>query len=206
MIKLSQILEEVDKTASYKVKMPYAKAKKLSDNVVKILKDNGFKGIVVCGSIRRKKSEIGDIDIICKGNLLKLNDIKQFNIIRGGKESYTFVYKGQQVNLYNYEDNYYGAMLFYLTGPQQYQIAYRRIAKNKGYKLSAKGLFNNKNKFIAGKTEEEIYKKLGKEWKTPELRGLRANESTYIGKVKSKDKKVLDKSKLMYGRELQVNL
>lgn len=31
------------------------------------------------------------------------------------------------------------------------------------------------------------------------------NESTYIGKMKKKDKKVLDKSKLMYGREIQTN-
>lgn len=206
MIKLVKILQEIDKTASYKIKMPYSTAKKISDDVVKILKDNGFKGIVVCGSIRRKKPEIGDVDIICKGDLSKLNNIKEFKIIRGGKESYTFIYNGQQVNLYKYDDSYYGAMLFYLTGPQQYQIAYRQLAKKKGYKLSQFGLFDKNNKFIAGKTEEEIYEKLGKQWKSPELRGLNTNESTYIGKLKKRDKKVLDKSKLMFGREIQINL
>ena len=171
MIKIKQILKEVDRTASYKVKMPFQRAKKLSDKVAEILKDNGFKGIIVCGSIRRKKSEVGDIDIMAKGDLSVLDEIRQFEVIRGGTESYTFVFKGQQINLYKYEDKYYGAMLFYLTGPQQYQIAYRRIAKNKGYKLTQKGLFTETGRFIAGRTEEEIYSKLGKEWKKPELRG-----------------------------------
>jgi DNA polymerase (family 10) len=45
----------------------------------------------------------------------------------------------------------------------------RQIAIRKGLKLSEYGVFKG-NKQIAGKTEEEVYKKLGLEWIPPELR------------------------------------
>ena len=63
----------------------------------------------------------------------------------------------------------YGSALQYFTGSKEHNIATRRIAIGKGLKLSEYGLFRGK-KMIAGKTEEEIYKKLGMEWMEPELR------------------------------------
>jgi DNA polymerase (family 10) len=48
-------------------------------------------------------------------------------------------------------------------------IGLRVVAKKKGFKLSQHGLFKGKKR-IAGKTEEEIYHALGREWKRPEER------------------------------------
>jgi DNA polymerase (family 10) len=170
MIKLKEIIK-IDKGGSFKVKMSWKEAKKLSDEVKSILEKNGLKNIIVAGSIIRKKPEVGDIDIMAEGDINKLRSIKEFDIKRQGDESSTFVYKGQQVNLYRYEDDYKGAMLFYLTGPNFYSIAYRTKAKKLGYTLNQKGLFDKNGKKIAGETEESIYKSLGKNWKSPELRG-----------------------------------
>lgn len=63
----------------------------------------------------------------------------------------------------------FGAALQYFTGDKYHNIAVREIAIKKGYKLNEYGLFKGK-KFIAGKTEEEIYKKLGLKWMPPEIR------------------------------------
>jgi DNA polymerase (family 10) len=63
----------------------------------------------------------------------------------------------------------YGAALQYFTGSKEHNIALRKIAIEKGLKLSEYGLFKG-SKMIAGETEEEIYQKLGMDWIPPELR------------------------------------
>ncbi|MBA7703078.1 hypothetical protein ES703_111860 [subsurface metagenome] len=45
----------------------------------------------------------------------------------------------------------------------------RVVAKKKGFKLTQHGLFK-KGKRVAGRTEREIYKALGRPWKAPEER------------------------------------
>ena len=63
-------------------------------------------------------------------------------------------------------------------------VALRDRAKRRGWKLSEYGLFEGE-KVIAGRTEEEIYEKLGLAWIPPELRenlgevGLGLDESAY---------------------------
>ena len=62
-------------------------------------------------------------------------------------------------------------MLLSYTGPFGAEIGYRVIARKKGMLLNQYGLFDRKTgKYIAGKTEAEIYKALGKNYKEPELR------------------------------------
>jgi len=63
----------------------------------------------------------------------------------------------------------YGSALQYFTGSKEHNIVTRKIAINKGLKLSEYGLFRGAKK-IAGENEKEIYKKLGMEWIPPELR------------------------------------
>ena len=48
-------------------------------------------------------------------------------------------------------------------------IGLRMVAKRKGFKLNQHGLFK-KGKRIAGKTEQEIYHALGRDWKSPNRR------------------------------------
>jgi DNA polymerase (family 10) len=63
----------------------------------------------------------------------------------------------------------YGAALQYFTGSKEHNIALRKIAIEKGLKLSEYGLFKG-SEMIAGEKEEEIYEKLGMDWIPPELR------------------------------------
>ena len=57
----------------------------------------------------------------------------------------------------------------YFTGNKDHNIVLRKIALDKGWKLSEYGLFEKQTQ-IAGRTEEEVYDKLGLQWIPPELR------------------------------------
>src|SRR3990167_4431817 len=62
-----------------------------------------------------------------------------------------------------------GTSIFYWN--KYHNISLRNIAIKKGYKLSEYGLFEKKtDKFVAGKTENEVYDKLGLPYIEPELR------------------------------------
>jgi DNA polymerase/3'-5' exonuclease PolX len=91
--------------------------------------------------------------------------------VRGGKKKLDVDYRGMRFNIYFAMPFYWGAMLFFLTGPASYAIAYRRKAKTKGWHLDQYGLKNEKGEVIASRTEASIYKAFDKSYKQPELRG-----------------------------------
>ena len=63
----------------------------------------------------------------------------------------------------------FGSALQYFTGSKEHNIVLRKIAIEKGLKLSEYGLFRG-SKMIAGKTEKEIYSALKMDYIEPELR------------------------------------
>jgi DNA polymerase (family 10) len=66
-------------------------------------------------------------------------------------------------------DKSFGAALVYFTGSKNFNIKIRQLGIKKGLKINEYGIFR-KNKFVCGKTEEEIFKALGMSYVTPELR------------------------------------
>ena len=76
---------------------------------------------------------------------------------------------GFDVDLRVLPEKSYGAAMQYFTGSKEHNIALRRIAIEKGLKLSEYGLFRGP-KMLASATEEEIYQQLGLEWVPPEIR------------------------------------
>ena len=57
----------------------------------------------------------------------------------------------------------------YFTGSKETNVELRRIAIAKGLKLNEYGVFNG-DEFIAGRTEEDVFKSLGMKYIEPELR------------------------------------
>lgn len=131
----------------------------------------------VAGSIRRKEPTIGDVDLIVSEPLhdieMRIKALGSVYVrkVNGGEKKMDVDYKDLRFNLFYAEPHYWGAMLFYLTGPAGYSIAYRRIAKSRGWVLNQYGLHDENGKVLAAKTEEDIYDAFGKEYKKPELRG-----------------------------------
>ncbi|MBI2658001.1 DNA polymerase/3'-5' exonuclease PolX [Candidatus Woesearchaeota archaeon] len=136
------------------------------------------KRVSIAGSTRRMKETIRDIDIVAtSANPSKVIDFftKMPNVAgilaKGPTKSSVRLKEGIQVDLRVLDDNVFGAALLYFTGNKEHNIILRRIAIEKGLKLSEYGLFSGKTgKLVAGKTEEEIYKRLGMDYIEPEMR------------------------------------
>lgn len=138
------------------------------------------KEINVAGSTRRKKETIGDVDILIISDRPKA--VMDFFVsmpevahvfARGETKSMVRLKNGIEVDLRVVPPKSYGAALMYFTGSKDHNIALREIAIKKGWKLNEYGLFSVRGKkeiYIAGRTEEEIYKKLGMDYIEPEMR------------------------------------
>ena len=128
------------------------------------------------GSVRRMKETIGDVDILVAGsNPKKIVDyfVSLQGIVkiwsRGLTKASIRLAEGFDVDLRVLPENQFGSALQYSTGSKEHNIALRKIAIDKGFKLNEYGLFRGK-KIIAGKTEESIYESLGLFYVEPELR------------------------------------
>jgi len=132
--------------------------------------------VVTAGSLRRRKETIGDLDIlITSSNPTKvmeyfttMPDVKDI-IAKGPTKASVRLKNGLQIDARVVKDSEFGSALLYFTGSKEHNIALRKVAISKKLKLSEYGLFKN-NKQIAGKTEEDVYKKLGMPYIEPEMR------------------------------------
>jgi len=128
------------------------------------------------GSIRRMKETIGDVDfLVISKNPKPIMDffVSLPGVIKvwgkGNTKASVRMKEGFDMDIRVLPKRSYGAALQYFTGSKEHNIALRKIAIDKGLKLSEYGLFKGP-KMIAGELEEEIYQKLGMDWIPPELR------------------------------------
>ncbi len=139
------------------------------------------KDAAYAGSLRRGKETIGDLDLLVAADpakhgkaisdaFVKLEVVSEV-LLKGSTKTSIRTDQGIQADLRIIEPNAYGAALLYFTGSKDHNIRLRERAINMGYKLSEYGLFEEKtDKRIAGKTEQDVYDKLGLAWIPPELR------------------------------------
>jgi len=139
----------------------------------------GVRKVVAAGSIRRMKETIGDGDLLVTVSspkaAKKVSDffINMLEVVHvythGPTKSSIRLRNNMKFDLRVVPEESFGAALQYFTGSKSHNIALRKIAMKKGLKLNEYGLFRGK-KQVAGKNEEEIYKKLGLQYIEPELR------------------------------------
>ena len=153
-----------------------------AEEIVKYLKKSkNFKMIEKAGSLRRGKETVGDLDILTVASdsekamdyFTSYPEVENI-IAKGTTKSSISLKEGPQVDLRVIDKSCFGAALLYFTGSKQHNVEIRKIAKSNGYKVSEYGIFSvskgGKEKFVAGKTEKEVYKTLGMEYIPPELR------------------------------------
>ncbi|MBI1978826.1 MAG: DNA polymerase/3'-5' exonuclease PolX [Candidatus Aenigmarchaeota archaeon] len=131
----------------------------------------------IAGSTRRMKETIGDADFIVVSN--KPQKVMDFftsmpDVVhvysKGSTKSMVKLNNGLDADIRVVPEKSYGAALQYFTGNKDHNIALRKIAIDKGWKLSEYGVFDRHDKYLFGKDEEEVYEKLGLKWMPPELR------------------------------------
>lgn len=173
--------------------LPYATA--LADEVVSWLKKSKYvKKIDTLGSLRRKASTVGDVDIaVASENAKKV--IEHFTkypnttrILEKGTRTASIIVTGnKQVDLMVEKPESYGSLLQHFTGSKHHNIALREYALKKKMSLSDYGIklkpgakvlksmfksqnYNPKLKIYQFDTEEKFYNAIGMQWIPPELR------------------------------------
>jgi DNA polymerase (family 10) len=143
----------------------------LADEIYSGLKPFSKK-IMIVGSIRRGEKNPVDVDIV----LIPKDRVKIMNYLgslgkfeQGGEKRSTFKIKKVKVEIYYAEPKSWGAMLLTYTGPFQYNIGLRVLAKKKGMLLNQYGIFRD-GKYLAGKSERDVYSVLEKKYKFPRNR------------------------------------
>ncbi len=134
------------------------------------------KEISLAGSVRRRKETIGDVDILVMSEkptkvmdfFVKLPGVKKI-WAKGSTKSSIRMQEGFDIDLRVLPKESYGSALQYFTGSKEHNIATRKLAMDKGLKLSEYGVFKGKKR-TAGKTEEDVYKAIGLPYIEPELR------------------------------------
>lgn len=132
--------------------------------------------ITIAGSYRRMKETVGDIDLLCSAkdpekamqhfcNYEEVQDV----LAHGETRSSVRLRTGLQVDIRIIKKKSTGAAKLYFTGSKAHTIALRTMAKENDLKINEYGLYKGKKR-VAGKTEKEIYKKLGLQYIEPELR------------------------------------
>ncbi|MBI2636176.1 nucleotidyltransferase domain-containing protein [Candidatus Peregrinibacteria bacterium] len=160
-----------------------------AERVLKAIGDmNGVERAAIAGSYRREKPTVGDIDILVVTNkpsdvsaaISKLPFVR--DIVSQGEKKLSFNFEsGLRVDVRFVKKDQWGSAFLYFTGDKDHNIALRKIAIGKGWKLSEYGLFEGKNagrgeapgkrsRMIAGKEEKDIYEKLGMKWIDPKER------------------------------------
>ena len=149
-----------------------------------------IKRLSLAGSLRRRKETIGDLDILASSEKPKIvmdyfvdyENVKRV-LLKGSTKTSVILNDDLQVDLRVVSDKSFGAALQYFTGSKEHNVKMRSIAIKNGYKLNEYGLFEkDTEKYIVGKDEEQIYKKLGLSYIPPELRENRGEIETALEK------------------------
>lgn len=172
-------IDEFKKGAGKTTRMILPYAFEVSEKVIAYLKQiPQVTEANTLGSLRRKASTVGDIDIsvasenpkIIIEHFVKYPHIDRI-IEKGDMSASILVSGGRQVDLLIQPLKHYGSLLQHFTGSKNHNVHLRELALKKGLSLSEKGIKNLKTKKIAAfQDEKEFYNAIGLSWIPPELR------------------------------------
>jgi DNA polymerase (family 10) len=136
----------------------------------------GLAQLLVAGSIRRRRETIGDADILAVARrpaaimdgFVRLPGVAHV-LGRGRTRASVRLESGFQIDLRVVAAESFGAAMIYFTGSKAHNVALRQRAIERGLKLNEYGLWKGRRR-VAGRTEEEVYARLGLAWVPPELR------------------------------------
>lgn len=135
--------------------------------------------VATAGSLRRCRDTVGDLDILVSARrgspvIQRLTgDAQVASVLAAGTTRASVrLHSGLQVDLRLLSPQAWGAGLLYLTGSKAHNIALRRLAQERGLKISEYGLYRGSQR-LAGDSEAAIYQALGLPWIAPELREAR---------------------------------
>jgi DNA polymerase (family X) len=138
----------------------------------------GVHHITAAGSLRRRRSTIGDIDLLAAVEdpvviIRALDSLPGVDrlLSMGSDKSSILLSGGPQVDLMVCRPESWGSHLVHFTGSAAHNVALRGRALDRGLSLSEKGFkVLETGELLLVAEEEEVYARLGLPWIPPELR------------------------------------
>jgi len=174
---IDKLLQAIDARRDTHGRVLWLEAERAAEPLLKRLRGvGGVSAATVAGSFRRCKETVGDLDLLvaCSRSAEVMERFVTYEeveevVARGTTRSTVRLRSGLQVDLRTVPAASYGAALLYFTGSKAHNIALRSLAAKRGWKLSEYGLFEGRKR-LAGRTEPEVYRRLGLAYIEPELR------------------------------------
>ena len=150
----------------------------VADLVGRLADTGGVRRIEVAGSLRRRRSTIGDLDLLAAVDdpaavIAALDGMPEVEkVLSAGTDKSSIVLRdGPQVDLMVCPPAAWGTHLVHFTGSRDHNIALRGIALDRGWSLSEKGFkVLDTGKLLLDAEEADVYERLGLPWIAPELR------------------------------------
>jgi DNA polymerase (family 10) len=181
-LKLLKAIEDYRRISGrFLIDVAETEARKLSAYLAKF---PGFEKITPAGSLRRGRETVGDLDILVTGaaccspedRTKAVEYVAQYppllSIIAQGDNKISFRLRNDlQVDVRLLPPESFGAAMQYFTGSKSHNVTLRQRALKLGYTLNEYSLADLKTEQpVAGRTEEEIYRRLNLDYIAPELR------------------------------------
>lgn len=143
----------------------------------------GLSQLELAGSYRRGLETVGDLDVLvvapeADGVMDRFGQFPDVATVlgRGGTKMSIRLNSGFQVDLRVVPPESFGAALQYFTGSKQHNVVLRGMAKQRGLKVNEWGVFRideDREEYLAGASEAEVYATLDLPLFPPELREAR---------------------------------
>jgi DNA polymerase (family 10) len=138
----------------------------------------GVRRIEVAGSLRRRRSTIGDLDLLAAVDdpaavIAALDGLREVDrvVAAGTDKSSIILADGPRVDLMVCAPEAWGTHLVHFTGNKDHNIALRGMALDRGWSLSEKGWkVIETGELLLDAEEADVYERLGMPWIPPELR------------------------------------
>ena len=165
---LDNIEEKPAKIQNYNVHKHYLTRLGAIEKIKPLL--NCLTNYEITGSYRRGCKEVGDIDIIVFGKFPDLSNFDEYVTAKGTKKI-KFDFKDIEVDLRSFDEERAGTALLYFTGPRNFNLWIRGIAKSKGEKLNEYGITElSTGTERVFDNEPSVFSYLGLDYVSPENR------------------------------------
>jgi len=176
--KIARSIERLGLTGKDR-RVPISEALPAAERLVAELRSTeGVQDAMVCGSLRRMRETIGDVDILVSSHdpdslarrVRELPAVRE--IIGAGDTKISFLTQnGLQVDVRVVEPGQFGAATLYFTGSKAHNIRLRQIAQQRDLLLNEYALADAEDgSVVAAATEEDVYGALDLAWIPPPMR------------------------------------
>jgi DNA polymerase (family 10) len=210
--KIEAIKQGIALRAQAAGRMGIVEAMPIAESLVSRLREmKTIQAAEIAGSLRRRRETVGDVDLVCSlkdgadgahgshvtAAFVQFPEVQRI-LGQGNTKASVLTAGGLQVDLRIVPADNFGAALLYFTGSKDHNVKLRSMSLDKRMTLNEWGLYKladhekaekktgeaPKLKPLAGKTEADIYQKLGMSYVEPELREDRGEiEAALAGKL-----------------------